>query len=295
MRIKYLIRKRQLGDVLWIEPVIEAMAKKHKKLIVFTTFNVLFQHYPHKNVVFKNKLTFFEKVFARLEYYLNTSILFVNLDNSYEQTPQMHVLHAYQQKAGLPLVNQYPKLFLSDNDKRTPFINSPKYAVLHIESFSDRNYRKVYGINWGEIVAHLTSKGFEVIQIGKAPEVIEGSRTVKTSIGEMINVIYHARLFIGIDSGPSHIAASLQVPSLIFFGAINPEYRHFTELFRGFFLQQYCEFAGCYHLSAHTTDPDCKLVPNNEIPKCSLHSNKYVLEKIDLLFKTFFTEDVSEN
>ncbi len=40
----YLVRKRALGDVLWIEPVIRALAAKHKKVVVVTLFNDLFLH-----------------------------------------------------------------------------------------------------------------------------------------------------------------------------------------------------------------------------------------------------------
>ena len=43
MNLKYIVRKRQLGDVLWAEPIIDEIALKYKKVIVLITiFNSLF-------------------------------------------------------------------------------------------------------------------------------------------------------------------------------------------------------------------------------------------------------------
>ena len=287
IRIKYLIRKRQMGDGLWIEPVIRELAGKYKKLIVISKFNVLFENYPLKNVVFKSNLSIVEKIIERFEHFLNTNILFFNLDFSYEQDPLKHILHAYQKKSGLSIRNEYPKLFLSESEK-IPFINEgSKYVILHIESFSERNYRHLYGIEWGEIIVYLKAKGFDVIQIGKSPKQIEGCRNINTNIRELISIINNASYFIGLDSGPSHIAAALKIPSLIFFGAINPEYRHFKESFKGFFLQQYCEFNGCYHKTPGSSDPLCKIVPNDQAPPCSIYSNDYLIKMIDLLLEKY--------
>ena len=36
MNLKYIVRKRQLGDVLWAEPIIDEIALKYKKVIVHT-------------------------------------------------------------------------------------------------------------------------------------------------------------------------------------------------------------------------------------------------------------------
>lgn len=287
MKTKYLVRKRQLGDVLWIEPIIRKLAVKYKKIIVYTKFLELFENYPVNNVVFKKDLNLAEKIFCKIEYYLNTKLLFINLEGAYEKKPKTHFLHAYQRKTGLSETNEYPRLYLSEKEKNIPLIKAPKYVVLHLESFANRNYRKVYGINWNEITAYLKTKGFEVVQIGQSPENIEGTINAKTTIREMINIIQHCSFFIGIDSGPSHIAASLQKPSLIFFGAVKPEYRHFENLSKVIFAQQYCEFGGCYHDTISTKGPLCKLVANTEIPKCSFHSNKYVIEKIDLLLNQY--------
>ncbi|WP_127127587.1 glycosyltransferase family 9 protein [Pseudoflavitalea rhizosphaerae] len=284
----YLVRKRALGDVLWIEPVIRALAARNKKVIVFTTVNELFANYPLSNVVFRNKLSIFEKVCRTIESFCRSAVFFINLDNAYEEKPREHFLQAYQEKAGLPLTREYPKLYLNSTEEKRPPLPEGKYAVLHLESMSSKNYRKVYGVDWEQVANHIKQKGITLYQIGNSPPSIPGVVHIKSSIREMIRLIRHSSFFIGLDSGPSHIAASLGIPSLIFFGAVKPELRHFPELFKGFFLQQYCEFAGCYHeVKNNQSGPDCKLVGNEGIPKCSLHTSGYAMEHIDRLITEY--------
>ena len=284
----YLIRKRALGDVLWTEPLIRQLAARSKKVIVYTKHPELFQHYPLPNVRFVNHLSKLEKVLAGLDQFLTFPRFFISLDRAYEKNPKTHVLYAYQQKAGLPITHEYPRLYLSPEELafRHSEVGQRKYVVLHLESLAERNYRKVYGVNWEKIVSALTEKGFAVVQVGKEPLLIPGTIHAKTSVREMIGMISGATFFIGIDSGPSHMAASLGVPSLIFFGAVNPDFRHFRDLFKGRFLQQFCEFAGCYHES-NLSKPVCLLVGNAGISKCSLHTTEYVLNNIDLLISDY--------
>jgi ADP-heptose:LPS heptosyltransferase len=283
----YLIRKRGLGDVLWIEPVIRQLATRYKKLIVHTKYNALFQHYPLPNVIFKDKLSIAEKLLWKLESFFKTALFSISLEWAYEKRPKMHFLNGYQQQAGLPFTREYPQLHLSKEELQLNPVGAEKYAVLHVESFSDKNYRKVYGINWNNVAQYLIEKGFTVVQLGKDPAPIENVQHIRTTIREMMVVIKKSSLFIGIDSGPSHLAASLGTPALLFFGAVNPNYRHFPELMKGHILQQACEFAGCYHESSNMEEVDCKLVGSTGIPKCSLHTTGYVREKIDLIIKEY--------
>ena len=282
----YVVRKRGLGDVLWIEPVVRELAGRHRKVIVYTKYPELFDHYPLPNVVFKKDLSVIEKIGWRLERFLHTSFLFIDLDGAYERTPKMHFLSAYQRKAGLTIKNEYPRLYLTEAEKASRPAGGP-YVILHLETEGDKNYRRVYGVDWNLVVRHLHEKGFAVWQLGKKPPEISGAPLLKTSLREMIPVIGNAAFFIGLDSGPSHIAASLGIPSLIFFGAVDPAYRHFSDLFKGRILQQPCEYAGCYHEGPPGIEPVCRLVGAHGIPKCSVHTTEFVLKNIDLLIKAY--------
>jgi heptosyltransferase-1 len=58
---------------------------------------------------------------------------------------------------------------------------------------------------------------------GAAEAASEGAaRSVKTSISELIALTRRARLFIGGDTGPVHLAAALQVPVVAIFGPTDP-------------------------------------------------------------------------
>jgi len=170
MAYKYIIRKRQIGDVLWIEPVIRALSGRYSKVYVYTKYNELFENYPLKNVVFKSKLNLLEKLGALAERILGTAFLFINLDMSYEKKPHLHILHAYQQKAGLPVTYEYPKLYLNRKEEEVEFYPGKKYIILHLESFTDKNYRKVFGINWEIILKHFINLVSTFILIVKNTE-----------------------------------------------------------------------------------------------------------------------------
>jgi ADP-heptose:LPS heptosyltransferase len=284
----YLVRKRALGDVLWIEPVIRQLAATNKKVIVYTKYPELFLHYPLPNVRFTSRLRLSEKLLWAFEKKMHLTRFFIDLDHSYEDNPKMHFLSAYQRAAGLPVTHEYPRLYLDAAEKNfRPTGVTGRYAVLHLESMTDKNFRKVYGVDWEKVVSSLTARSYTVLLIGKEPLPIPGARIEKTSIREMITLINGAALFIGIDSGPSHLAATLGIPALIFFGAVNPDFRHFRDLFKGLFLQQPCEYAGWYHEDNKIAGWSCRLVGDEGIPKCALFSTGFVLNNIDLLLNKY--------
>lgn len=278
-KTKYLIRKRALGDVLWIEPIIRSLALKYKSLIVHTKYNELFDNYPLQNIKFKNKLSFIERFLILIEKRFNTSFISINLDGSYEKHPLIHFLNAYQLETGLPQSREYPQIYLTEDEKKRT-IEDP-YIVLHIESFSDKSYRQVYGINWNIVVSQLKAKGYKIFQVGLTDSSIIGTQNIKTNIRELISLIYNCDLFIGIDSGPSHIASSLGVNSIIFFGGIDPFLRHFPELLNGIILKQACANFNCFHKGIDSDSFICKALTDEGIPKCCLFDTEYIISKIN--------------
>lgn len=274
----FLIRRKALGDVLWIEPVIEQLSKQHKKVVVYTKFNTLFENYPLKNVVFKDKLPVIDKLLGWINIFR-----FIHLDGAYESRPRMHVLHAYQEAAKVQQTDQYPKLYLSDFERKE-FIEEKPYVVLNLHTPSEKNYRKVYGIEWDAVVAYLAAQNFQVIYAGRQPSKIPGVKYLDTSIRQLIALIYNASLFIGLDSGPGHIAAALKVPSLLFFGSVNPEYRHFKNLHDAIIMQKPCDFAGCYHEKTGALHGNsCRFVGDEGAPPCTVHTTEEVINNLSKL------------
>ena len=270
--------------MLWIEPVIRQLAATNKKVIVYTKYPELFLHYPLPNVRFTSRLRLWEKLLWAFEKKLHLTRFFIDLDHAYEDNPKMHFLSAYQQAAGQPVTHEYPRLHLDAGEKDfRPAGVTDRYAVLHLETMTDQNYRKVYGVDWETVVSTLTVASYMVLLIGKEPLPIPGARIVKTNIREMISLINGATLFIGIDSGPSHLAAALGIPALIFFGAVNPDFRHFRYLFKGLACSNHVNTPGWYHEANDRTGWSCRLVGDAGIPKCALFSTENVLNSLDLL------------
>ncbi|RYF86268.1 MAG: hypothetical protein EON98_04195 [Chitinophagaceae bacterium] len=286
--IKYIIRKRALGDVLWTEPVIRSMAEKYKKLIVYTKYPVLFQNYPWKNVVFTSRLSFFEKIILKADSILGLHWLSLDLDQAYETKPHTHFLHAYQQTANLPVTREYPRLYLSPTEENHRIEERP-YVVLHIESFSNKAYRQVVGIDWEQVVLFFKERGFQVLQVGVKENVLSGARFIKTTIRELLSLLRHADYFVGIDSGPSHLASSLGIRSLLLFSAIDPSLRHFPDLMNGIILKQSCEH-DCTNYDVQSEAEHFCSAKVNGIPRCCIFDTGKVLVQLGKLLK----EDTDE-
>lgn len=85
---------------------------------------------------------------------------------------------------------------------------------------------------YGEVARHLASDGFcPLVNYGPdeehlAEEVVASSagaaKPIKLSISELIALTKRAKLFIGGDTGPMHLAAALRVPVVAIFGPTNP-------------------------------------------------------------------------
>lgn len=85
---------------------------------------------------------------------------------------------------------------------------------------------------YGRVARTLAEKGVSSILnygpgeedlVREAEAVSQGTaKPMKCSIGELIALTRRARLFIGGDTGPLHLAAALQIPVVAIFGPTNP-------------------------------------------------------------------------
>lgn len=281
--IVYVKRRMALGDVLWTEPVIRQLAKDYFKVVMLTPYFELFKNYPLKNVVFKNKLNKFDKYFLEKisPKRLNGKGL-IRLDGAYEKNSKKHILDAYFEAAGYTnFQSSYPNLYLSEEEQKSP--RSKPYVLLHIDPGSTTlNHRNAHGVEWNVITDHLLAKGFEPIFISNNSFGGQyGGKTISPSIRQLISYINSCKLFIGLDSGPANIAAALNKKSILFFGSVNPWFRHLKEYYHGIILQKPCEFAGCYHDMTDINTDSCRLVGNEGTPKCCRFSTNEVIRAIE--------------
>jgi ADP-heptose:LPS heptosyltransferase len=279
---KYVQRKAALGDVLWIEPVIRKLAAEYTKVIVVTPFMEVFRNYPLKNVTFKKEYNPLEKIIREISRVFFKSAGFLNLGGVYETSPMMHIARAYFIKAGYPeepLSN--PQLHLSaDEMKKLPVT---PYIVMHLQAYSSqKKNRSVHGVDWKRIKEHVESRGLRVIGIGNhTQENAFSTQFVNPTLRELIAYIRGCVFFIGLDSGPSHIAAAFNRPALVFFGSVTPEYRLLLDRFTGKVMQKPCVYAGCYHSATDGSERKCKMVDAAGSPPCCTFTTSEVMSAVD--------------
>jgi ADP-heptose:LPS heptosyltransferase len=279
--IKFVQRKRALGDVLWIEPVLRLLARDYRFVVVNTLYADLFKNYPLKNVYFRKNQHPLIKIVREISKALFRSAGFLDLDNVYEKSPGIHILQAYFIAAGYPNETlTYPKIYPSvmhDNIKRK------KNVVIHLSASSNqKNYRTIEGVDWIRIKNYFESCNIHVIGISdELSHENYYSEIVSPTIQELITIIDNCDLFIGLDSGPSHIAASLKKKAIIFFGSVNPAYRHLMNEFTGKIIQNPCIYAGCYHEFFDSEKRKCLLVDDSVTAPCCRFTTEELLSAIE--------------
>lgn len=260
------VRNIGFGDNIWTEPIVRHFLAEKEDVLIFTAHPCIFDHYPNSGLY----LNCHEKLFP-----LEKN----SIDLRFEETPKMHYLEAFREQAGLPdLKLSYPRLYLSKMEKKRKV--RKRYAILHFDFYNVENiFRNSYGIEWQEVVTFIRSLGLQPIQISKYGKDLMAQWVKTKDFRQIMSLCYHADLFIGLDSGPSHIAAVMGVPSVIFFGSVNPHFRHLDNK-KKVFLQSPCPFAHCYHEIPNTFGQPCRLIGPNQVPPCCIHKTDKVIEAI---------------
>lgn len=263
---KIVVRNKGFGDNIWAEPIVRHFLEEGEEVLIFTPYPCIFDHYPTTQL----HINCPEKIFPIQENLIELK---------FQEKPKMHYLEAFRDQAGLvDLKLTYPRLYLSQKEKKRQI--KKRYAILHHDPYGiQKLFRNTYGIEWQQVLDFIRSLGLEPIQIsGEGKNLI--APWVKTKdFREVMSLIYNADLFIGLDSGPSHIAAAMDIPSVIFFGSVNPYFRHLDNK-KKIFLQSPCPFAHCYHEIPNTLGQPCRLVNIHEAPPCCIHTTDQVLEAI---------------
>jgi ADP-heptose:LPS heptosyltransferase len=118
---------------------------------------------------------------------------------------------------------------------RSTRIQGP-YAIVH--PGAARGEKMWSTVQWGEAIRFLTmEKNLNVLitggrgpeEIAQIDEIIKECASArlcslagKTSLSELAAIIAKAQIFVGVDTGASHMADAFQVPSAVLFGGTNP-------------------------------------------------------------------------
>lgn len=269
-------RTAAMGDVILTEPVLHYFHKKGYRVVLDTLdqFYMLFvQHYfpIHHPKKIDGRLL------PKAEHY--------NLDMAYEAFPKQNRLISYYQFCGIKDGEiRNPRLYLGfDLHQGTKLFQ--KACVIHLEGIRQSG-RGVFGVSWEDVVDHLKSKGYVVFQVGKRNVPFIKNATFINTVNEhlLCYVVGSADLFIGIDSGVSHIASAFNVPSILFFGNTNPEIVH-PDLSNKTILTNHvssnpiCDKPYCWHHQIGVESEGCYI--NAETPPCAVYRTNDVIVAID--------------
>ena len=273
----YIIRKGAMGDVVQVEKVMQYFHDKGYRIILDTLpqFHLLFlNHYfkVHKPQEIDQRLLETAKV--------------VNLDMSYESKPKQLHLKSYFEYAGVP------------EEEYTPYLKNPqlnlgfalnegtklfkKYCVLHVDNRPITQGRNIYGVDWWWITEYLKTKGYTPIQVGRDDTaIIKNAIQINcTNENFLCYVVGGADLMVGIDSGIAAIAAGYNVPSVIAFGSVNPEYIHADlsniEVVTNHNKEKpFCNLPSCWSESVTVEGQKC-IVDESDPPCCHFTTEQFI-------------------
>lgn len=273
-------RSHALGDVLTVEPMLEYFHKKGFRVVLDTNYENWLMFASHPFPV------------AHISHiHPDTPRRTIELDMAYEIKPKQLRLHSYYDFASVPMeerIIRNPKLRLNiPITKETKLFN--KYFVLHTDMRNEA-YRNIYGVDWREVVKHLNEKGYTVIHAGAGKhDPIEGAIEMRTPTTPFLMwLIAGADGFIGIDSGISHLASAFDIPSVIFYGSVNPEVL-FPDITGKEIIHNHdnniCNQRYCWSNSIGQTGTPCYI--DNAAPPCTKYSTGQTITAINHLLNNF--------
>lgn len=222
-----VIRSGAMGDVLLTTPIIKKLFKNYDGLCsitVATRYADVFKNNPYiVKCISIHDLRNIEEQYD----------LILDLDSCYEKNRALHVTEAYNFYTfgiGSTTENLQPEIFSTNSDKETclefiKHIKSP-YIVCHNREDASQPYRNVPRKEWERLLTSLSEKsGLQIVQIGSKDMDIalknENNKFIDArdifSLQQTKELISNAKLFLGTDAGPLHIAATTQTPIVSFF------------------------------------------------------------------------------
>jgi ADP-heptose:LPS heptosyltransferase len=210
-----LVRRRAaLGDVIMSTGVVRELKRKYIcEIDIATEFPNVYDNNPHVRAIYHTDATPDIKNYD----------LYINLDDAYEYNPVNHYVDSYFYRAfgTSAMDNKSVELFTTEFDKDIvdSFCQDNKldrYIVIHIRQWF-WELKNMAWATWFAVFEQLfTSRtDFKIVCVGSDQDgFVEHPLFVdarnKLSIQQQKLLMDSARCFVGIDSGPFHVAAASQ-------------------------------------------------------------------------------------
>lgn len=255
-------RKAGLGDVLLITPIINRLKEIYPfakiKISSFPQMEEILRHNPNIDEFYTDG-SFHEDIKEKK----------FDLDMCYENEPKLHMVDAYAKKLGIEVTDKIPRIYLTEEEKsKYKRVDKKPLCIIHTQCDQDWIGRTLPEPLWGQVSKMIEEDlGYEVMCIDE-----KYLREQKLSIRDLASLIYSSSLFVGIDSFPFHIAQAFHIPSVVFFGLIDPKYRVCEPLLVEPVRNEFLKCLGCHHLleSPRTVTKECLRVGHRVMfPSCT--------------------------
>lgn len=266
-----IIKRMCMGDMIMAEPLMEHLYNTGHRIILDTLLSTYEAFTTH----------FFPVDFLPQVQQMEdtSSYRVINLEMAYEVEPKELVLKSYFKAAGISNFQlRNPQLNHKPRPENRIF---DKYIVIHIDD-TKIPHRNIHGVDWEFVCEFLEKEGYTVVQVGKADLGKCGVKINTPTTQMLAYVIAGADYFIGIDSGPSHIAVGCGVESIIFFGSVDPALRHYnmTNIHE---MQKGCDTPNCYHEIISTVGQTCKY--DEKSPPCITWGKLALISELNSIIK----------
>jgi ADP-heptose:LPS heptosyltransferase len=210
--LQILVRRRAaLGDVIMSTGVVRELKNRYQcEIDIATEFPNVYDNNPHVRAIYHT-----EAMPDTASY-----DLYINLDDAYELNPLNHYVDSYFYRAfgTSAVVNKNSELFANEFDQETVSLFVDKneldqYIVIHIRQW----YWALKNMSWDTWYAvferlFTERTDFKIVCVGSAQDgFVEHPLFVdardKLNVQQQKLLMNQARCFVGIDSGPYHIAS----------------------------------------------------------------------------------------
>lgn len=217
-----LVRRMiSIGDVFLTTPIFAALREKYPEalLVLQTQCPQMVEFNPYIDVVLNQDIPF-------------PCDEFINLDFAYEKDFRKHIVDAYADVAGVIVKKKTGDLVLSkkDVDFATKVISDiPKPRVV-LELSTTWLGKQWLLQSYQQVAINLKKLGYSIITIGSNNDLNIQRFMCDLNLVNMLNipqtafVIGSANLFIGHVGLMSHVAQSVNIPSIVLYGCEKPEY-----------------------------------------------------------------------
>lgn len=244
-----IILSEQMGDIIACEPVAREVRQRHPDghiiWVVRKAFVDLVQYHPDLDGYLIEKCPgervqllksgIFDVVYnlhishRKCKYCPEDPInptadqIGLTFDNYYHRGD---LLYMFSQAAGLPAMTADPKMYIPEVVRqRVADLNLPAGPIV-IHCQSSHVLRDWPAEHWKRLVQWLLATyPYPVIEVGLTPTVTDRNPRFRSLCGQLslletAEVIRQARLFIGIDSGPAHMANAMHTDGILLLGKL---------------------------------------------------------------------------